>query len=213
MPRPSPVAAGSRPTARLTAAGRPQQTINNQATMEKTSDNYSCLSSQRGRLMGAAMLMVVLFHVGGMRHDTFFYCLSRCGNVGVDVFLYLSGIGLWFSWGKIIGKKHAAPTATGTRPAPRNASGRRGKRLLQAIAGSPYATFLRRRYVRVYPAWLIVAAAYYLPRCLDGRASAADTALSIAVNWGFWQHDELTFWFIPAIMALCSTPWPRPTSN
>ena len=31
--------------------------------MEKTSDNYSCLSSQRGRLMGAAMLMVVLFHV------------------------------------------------------------------------------------------------------------------------------------------------------
>lgn len=202
MPRPSPVAAGSRPTARLTAAGRPQQTINNQTTMEKTSDNYSCLSSQRGRLMGAAMLMVVLFHVGGMRHDTFFYCLSRCGNVGVDVFLYLSGIGLWFSWGKIIGKKHAAPTATGTRPAPRNASGRRGKRLLQAIAGSPYATFLRRRYVRVYPAWLIVAAAYYLPRCLDGRASAADTALSIAVNWGFWQHDELTFWFIPAIMAL-----------
>ena len=170
--------------------------------MEKTSDNYSCLSSQRGRLMGAAMLMVVLFHVGGMRHDTFFYCLSRCGNVGVDMFLFLSGIGLWFSWGKIIGKKHAAPTATATRPAPRNASGRRGKRLLQAIAGSPYATSLRRRYVRVYPAWLIVAAAYYLPRCLDGRASAADTALSIAVNWGFWQHDELTFWFIPAIMAL-----------
>ena len=170
--------------------------------MEKTSDNYSCLSSQRGRLMGAAMLMVVLFHVGGMRHDTFFYCLSRCGNVGVDVFLYLSGIGLWFSWGKIMQKRRAAAGNDGTRPAPRNASGRRGKRLLQAIAGSPYATFLRRRYVRVYPAWLIVAAAYYLPHCLDGRASAADTALSIAVNWGFWQHDELTFWFIPAIMAL-----------
>ncbi len=170
--------------------------------MEKTSDNYSCLSSQRGRLMGAAMLMVVLFHVGGMRHDTFFYCLSRCGNVGVDVFLYLSGIGLWFSWGKIMQKRRAAAGNDGTRPAPRNAPGGQCKRLLQAIVGSPYATFLRRRYVRVYPAWLIVAAAYYLPRCLDGRASAADTALSIAVNWGFWQHDELTFWFIPAIMAL-----------
>ena len=32
--------------------------------------------------------------------------------------------------------------------------------------------------------------------------SAIDTILSIAINWGFWEHDELTFWFIPAIMML-----------
>lgn len=170
--------------------------------MDNTSRNYSCLSSQRGRIMGIAMLMVMLFHVGGMRHDTFFYCLSRCGNVGVDVFLYLSGIGLWFSWGKIMRKKAAARAADGGSPGLRDGTRGTGRRTLAAIAGSPYATFLRRRYARIYPAWLIIACIYYLPRCIDGRASAADTALSIAVNCGFWQHDELTFWFIPAIMML-----------
>lgn len=63
-------------------------------------------------------------------------------------------------------------------------------------------SFFRRRYVRVYPAWLVVACLYYLPRYFDGHLSAADTALSIALNWGFWEHDELTFWFVPSIMAL-----------
>ena len=163
--------------------------------MEKTTGTFGCLSAHRGALMGAAMLMVVLFHVGGMRHDTVFYCLSRCGNVGVDVFLFLSGIGLWFSWNKIV-KASAAQNDGGSR-----ATGQAGGRLRRLLR-SPYMAFQRRRYARVYPAWAVVACAYYLPQCLDGRATPADTALSILVNWGFWQHDELTFWFIPAIMAL-----------
>lgn len=170
--------------------------------MNNTTHTFSCLSSQRSRLMGAAMLMVMLFHVGGMRHDTFFYCLSRCGNVGVDVFLFLSGIGLWFSWTKIIGKLNSAggtittsgdgASAADSKPASPGIGA-----LLRAMV-----TFLRRRYVRVYPAWLVIACLYYLPRYFDGRMSAIDTILSIAINWGFWEHDELTFWFIPAIMML-----------
>lgn len=50
--------------------------------------------------MGIAMLFVMLFHVGGNRHDTLWFCMSRCGNVGVDMFLFLSGIGLWYAWTK-----------------------------------------------------------------------------------------------------------------
>ena len=79
--------------------------------MPNANHTFGCLSAHRAALMGAAMLMVILFHVGGMRHDTVFYCISRCGNVGVDVFLFLSGIGLWFSWGKVM-KAHQ-----GLRPA------------------------------------------------------------------------------------------------
>ena len=59
------------------------------------------LSRYRGELMGIAMLVVMLFHVGGNRHDTLWFCMSRCGNVGVDMFLFLSGIGLWYAWTKV----------------------------------------------------------------------------------------------------------------
>ena len=58
------------------------------------------LSRYRGELMGIAMLVVMLFHVGGNRHETLWLCMSRCGNVGVDMFLFLSGIGLWYAWTK-----------------------------------------------------------------------------------------------------------------
>ena len=57
------------------------------------------ISRFRGELMGAAMLFIILFHVGLPREDAF-YGLRRMGNVGVDMFLFLSGIGLWFSWMK-----------------------------------------------------------------------------------------------------------------
>ncbi len=169
--------------------------------MNEPKHTYGCLSSQRGRLMGAAMLMVVLFHVGGMRHDTLAYCLSRCGNVGVDVFLFLSGIGLWFSWSKLSqGRKLKDGERAATAPMPGRSHP--ASPILSHPLTSQLLTYFRRRYVRVYPAWLAIACLYYLPRFFDGRLSAADTALSIAVNWGFWEHDELTFWFIPAIMAL-----------
>ena len=57
------------------------------------------VSRYRGELMGAAMLFIILFHVPLARSNEFFG-LRRCGNVGVDMFLFLSGIGLWFSWVK-----------------------------------------------------------------------------------------------------------------
>ena len=60
--------------------------------------DLSLISKYRGELMGFAMIYVVMFHVCGARHDTLWYCLARCGNLGVDIFLFLSGIGLWFAW-------------------------------------------------------------------------------------------------------------------
>ncbi len=57
------------------------------------------ISRYRGELMGVAMIAIILFHVSLPRSDMF-YGLRRMGNIGVDIFLFLSGMGLWFSWVK-----------------------------------------------------------------------------------------------------------------
>lgn len=126
------------------------------------------ISRFRGELMGAAMLFIILFHVALPREDAFFG-LRRMGNVGVDMFLFLSGIGLWFSWSKNPDVRH----------------------------------FFVRRYLRIYPAWLIIASLFYIPRFEGGDLWAwVDLVGDISINWDFWLHDELNFWYIPATMML-----------
>lgn len=128
------------------------------------------ISRYRGELMGIAMLFVILFHVGLPREDAFFG-LRRMGNIGVDMFLFLSGIGLWFSWTK--------------RPSLRH--------------------FYLRRFLRIYPCWLLMATLFYLPDYLGPQKfskSLVDLLGDISINWDFWLHDELSFWYVPAIMML-----------
>lgn len=128
------------------------------------------ISRYRGELMGAAMLFVILFHVGLPREDAF-YGLRRIGNIGVDMFLFLSGVGLWFSWTKRPSLKH----------------------------------FFTRRYLRIYPAWLIIACLFYIPDFLGSRqfsTNLIDLLGDVLINWDFWLHDELSFWYIPATMML-----------
>ena len=126
------------------------------------------ISRFRGALMGIAMLIIILFHVDLARSDMFFG-LRRMGNLGVDMFLFLSGIGLWFSWMKSPSYKH----------------------------------FYCRRLIRIYPAWLIIACLYYIPRIhVHDAASLFHLLGEIGFNIDFWLHDELAFWYIPAIMML-----------
>ena len=134
------------------------------------------ISRFRAEQMGAAMLFVILFHVALDRGDPF-YGLRRCGNVGVDIFLFLSGVGLWFSW----------------------------------VKTPDVLRFYRRRLLRIVPTWIVVATAFYLPDYLGARRfshSIVDLIGAITINWDFWLHDELTFWYVPAIMALyLVAPW------
>ena len=126
------------------------------------------ISRFRGELMGAAMMFIILFHVALPREDAFFG-LRRMGNVGVDIFLFLSGIGLWFSWMKNSSAKH----------------------------------FFIRRYLRIYPTWLIIACLFYIPSFQGGSTwNWIYLFGEITINWGFWLHDELNFWYIPATMML-----------
>ncbi len=118
--------------------------------------------------MGLAMIFIVLFHIPLSRQSAFFG-LHRMGNIGVDMFFLLSGVGLWYSWTK-------------------------NRNRLQ---------FMRRRYLRIYPAWLIMASLYYVPRFHGGDLMAwIDLVGDITINWDFWLHNELTFWYIPATMML-----------
>jgi peptidoglycan/LPS O-acetylase OafA/YrhL len=143
------------------------------------------ISRYRGELMGAAMLFVLLFHIPLARHDPFFG-LRRCGNVGVDMFLFLSGVGLWFSWIK------------------------QRESLAVSMKGA-LTHFFTNRYKRVYPAWLLIACAYYIPCYLQGRGysrNVPDLIANITFNWSFWRVDDLTFWYVPAAMMLyCFAPF------
>jgi len=128
--------------------------------------NTSDISRRRGELMGFAIVLVVLFHISLPRQSAF-YGWMRMGNIGVDIFLFLSGMGLWFSWSK----------------------------------SQVLRRFYERRLWRIYPAWLVVAALYYVPLFMkdgDGLRLAGQ----LLVNWGFWERCELTFWYVPATLAL-----------
>lgn len=149
------------------------------------------ISRFRGEHMGAAMLMIILFHVALPQSDPFFG-LRRVGNLGVDIFLFLSGIGLWYSWVKTL------PLS----PSPGGGSEYPGSFNFKVFIVK-WVKFYRRRLVRVYPAWLVIACAYYIPHFHGSTLwDYVDLAGDILINWDFWFHDELTFWYIPAIMML-----------
>lgn len=140
------------------------------------------ISRYRGELMGFAIIIVMLFHVNTPRADAF-YGLRRMGNLGVDIFFFLSGIGLWYSWCR---QQHL-----------RRFYYNRFTRIYPAwllIAGYYYIS-------RFNPA----RPSYSLPFGGTGNATAdsyIDLAGDILFNWDFWLHDELTFWYVPATMML-----------
>ncbi len=131
------------------------------------------LSRFRGELMGVAMLAVMMFHVGFTRHDTFWFCVNRCGNVGVDMFLFLSGIGLWYAWTK-------APS------------------LGEGWGRLPL--FYRRRFQRIYPAWLMLSSLYYIPLYIKGKFTLWQTVGNVLIGWRLWSGFVDEFWFIPMIL-------------
>ncbi len=129
-------------------------------------------SRYRASLMGIAMLLIMFFHTNGLVRGTLAFAINRCGNVGVDMFLFLSGMGLWFSFCRNSNIRH----------------------------------FFVRRYIRIYPAWLLVAGCFYITDYLSPKgwqsSNLWELAANIGFNWCFWKRDAWEFWFIPSIMML-----------
>ena len=148
---------------------------------------FEDLSKYRGELMGLAILFVILFHIG-MPQSNFFYPLRRLGNIGVDMFLFVSGMGLWFSWTRSrLGKKLDGNGAMGIRQAT--------------------IRFFKHRYKRIYPVWIIVASVFYIGKYVEAPGSGYSPDIpnliaNVLFNWSFWRIDDLTFWYVPATMML-----------
>jgi peptidoglycan/LPS O-acetylase OafA/YrhL len=144
--------------------------------------NLGNISKYRGQLMGFAIIIVMLFHVNTPRGDAF-YGLRRMGNLGVDIFFFLSGIGLWFSWAKQQNwKRFYYNRALRIYP------------IWLIVAGYYYIS-------RFNPGH----ASYALPFGGTGNAVAdswIDLFGDVLFNWDFWLHDELTFWYVPATMMM-----------
>ena len=195
--------------------------------------NYEMLSRYRAALMGLAMLFVMFFHVP-MAKGELMYGLVRLGNIGVDMFLFLSGIGLWFSWTKSVSRYENRETryeVRGTRYENSNegqASAPDGNLVPRTSHLAPrkkhlaslLKEFYRKRLLRIYPAWIIIACLYYIPDFFgtdlfgqfdyatgaDWHSTKSPNVLhligNILVNWSFWRIDDGAFWFIPSIMAM-----------
>lgn len=68
--------------------------------------NLSLLSKYRSQLMGLAALMIIICHMPA-HHVSMPGIIARIiaqGGLGVDIFLFLSGMGMWFSLKKIENK-------------------------------------------------------------------------------------------------------------
>lgn len=134
--------------------------------------DLSKISRYRGELMGFAIIIVMLFHVNLPMSDPFFG-LRRMGNLGVDIFFFLSGIGLWYSWTKNQDWKRFYEN--------------RAIRIYPAwliIAGYYYVS----RFVQS-------SAPVTTDRVIDLMGD-------VLINWDFWRRDELTFWYVPATMMM-----------
>ena len=161
--------------------------------------NWNDLSRYRAPLMGFAMIIVMLFHVPLSRNDLF-YGLMRCGNNGVDMFLFLSGIGLWYSW-----TKRTHPLTPSRRDGELDTA-QESNENPSLGEGHRVGSFYYRRFLRLYPAWLIIASLYYIPQYWPNGGGYSPNLFhlvaNILVGWSFWRIDDLTFWFVPAIIVL-----------
>ena len=182
--------------------------MNNMFPLNHTQqENHTTFSSPHGEAgrgflpfraehMGLAMLFIMLFHIPLAMSDPF-YGLKRMGNIGVDIFLFLSGIGLAHSWNK---QRSSLQHTSASNPSPLLLQTHFVRRSEQARAWRGLGRFYRRRILRLYPAWLIVAFIYYVVLHYNHRPLY--TLGELLFGYGFWQRDELAFWFIPAILVL-----------
>ncbi len=131
----------------------------------------SDISRYRKPLMGLAIVFVMLFHID-IDKSNLMYSIAKCGNVGVDIFLFLSGIGLWYSWNKNPSLKHFYH--------------RRFWRI--------FPEFFIMACLYYIPDYMSISP--------EDTGNWLELLGNVTINWCFWTKGSGTFWFIPAIMAM-----------
>lgn len=131
----------------------------------------SDISVYRKPLMGIAILLIMLYHTH-MDKSCCMYNVKCCGNVGVDIFLFLSGIGLWFSWSKNPSLSHF------------------------------FRRRFWRIFPEFFIVACIYYLGDYFSSTPKDSHNLIELLGNITVNWCFWSNGSRTFWFVPAIMAM-----------
>lgn len=65
--------------------------------------NWGMVSEYRNEIFGLSAILVIISHAPGMKLPVYLESVRPLlihGNIGVDIFLFLSGMGLWFSFSK-----------------------------------------------------------------------------------------------------------------
>lgn len=105
--------------------------------------NLGLLSRYRSQLMGAATIMILACHIKlhgvAFPHSIEYFFLL--GDLGVDIFLLLSGMGLWFSYTSFLAKQQGSDSSKITNIA--RWESKRFKRILipYTLLAIPYLVF------------------------------------------------------------------------
>lgn len=114
--------------------------------------NIADISTYRTQLMGIATIMIIVCHAEASRVLMPGYLASICslGNYGVDIFLFLSGLGIYYSLSK-----------------------------LEMNRGS-YIIWYKKRFLRILIPYLIVYVPYCIVFQLLGKYSVVDSVLCLS---------------------------------
>lgn len=144
----------------------------------------SLLSKYRTHIMGLAMLWVMYFHSIYSGQDAFVAFIHRIGYYGVDIFLLVSGLGLYYSMRKC---EKSAAEKTDTVMG----------RFLRTTG-----SFYLKRAVRILPAYLVITICWYSFYKTD--VGTGDTILSIlGINYfrgSIYGRPPYFDWFIPTLI-------------
>ena len=132
------------------------------------------LSQYRKELMGLATIMIIVCHApgSGVLMPPAIGRLLNEGNLGVDIFLFLSGIGCWFSLNK-------------EKDRNRNSWG---------------GHFIKRRFVRIFIPYFIIYIPFNIIYIFIGKYNVFDTILSLTTLEYWFYHRGA--WFVSLIVLL-----------
>ena len=137
--------------------------------MNKQGYDYSLLSKHRDKIMGFAILWIILFHCSGdLSGIPVLGLIKNYGNVGVDMFLVMSGIGLYYSAEKLAGNR-------------------------KSLKWIP--VFYRKRLQRLMPATLVCLMPWYLYLNLGHVVEPGRFILDIS-SLSFWIDGQNRGWYV-----------------
>lgn len=148
----------------------------------KTID-LNVLSKYRTEMMGLSAILILICHAPGnnVLLPSVLKSLFSLGGLGVDVFLFLSGLGIWYSLDKFYTKEYSQLTTQRTK-----------------LGGVIY--WYSKRYKRLILTYLLLAVPYYAIFCIVRNLSFWKFLLYTS-TLGFWTEHQ-GIWFVDALIPL-----------